>query len=43
MSNSNESFKKCCRREIIQIREDFNEDKNREDVLNSISKLCRKK
>ena len=43
MSNSNETFKKCCRCEIIQVIDNFNKDKNRKDGLNSICKLCRKK
>ena len=42
MSNSIETFKKCCRCEIIQVIESFNEDKNRKDGFNSICKLCRK-
>ena len=43
MSNSNETFKKGCRCEIIQLIEGFNKDKIRKDGLNSICKLCRKK
>ena len=43
MSNSNETFKKCSRFEIIQVIESFNKDKNRKDGLHSICKLCRKK
>ena len=43
MSNSNETFKKCSRCEIIQVIESFNKDKNRKDGLHSICKLCRKK
>ena len=43
MSNSNETFKKCYRCEIIQVIENFNKDKNGKDGLNSICKLCRKK
>ena len=43
MSNSNETFKKCYRCEIIQVIENFNKDKNRKDGLNSICRLCRKK
>ena len=43
MDNTNETFKKCCRCEIIQVIEKFNKDKNRKDGLNSICKLCRKK
>ena len=43
MSNSNETFKKCCRCEIIQVIENFNKDKIRKDGLNSICKLYREK
>ena len=43
MSNSNETFKKGYRCEIIQVIENFNKDKNRKDGLNSICRLCRKK
>ena len=43
MSNSNETFKKCYRCEIIQVIENFNKDKNKKDGLNSFCKLCRKK
>ena len=43
MSNSNETFKKCCRCEIIQVIENFNKDKNGKDGLNPICRLCRKK
>ena len=43
MSTSNETFKKCCRCEILQVIENFNKDKNRKGGLNCICKLCRKK
>ena len=43
MNNSNETFKKCYRCEIIQVIENFNKDKNRKGGLNSICRLCRKK
>ena len=43
MSNSNETFKKCCRWEIIQEIKNFNKYENRKDGLNSICKLSRKK
>ena len=43
MSNSNGTFKNCCRCEITQVIENFNKDKNRKDGLSSICKLCRKK
>ena len=33
MSNSKEILKNCCRCEIIQVIENFNEDKNRKDGL----------
>ena len=42
MSNSNEILKKCCRCEIIQVIENFNKDKNREDGLYPLFISCRK-
>ena len=42
MSNSNEILKKCYRCEIIQVRENFNKDKNRKDGLHSLCISCRK-
>ena len=42
MSNSNEILRKCCRCEIIQVRENFNKDKNRKNGLYALCISCRK-
>ena len=42
MSNSNETLKKCCRCENIQMIENFKKDKNRKDCLYPLCKNCRK-
>ena len=42
MSKSNEILKKCYRCEVIQVRENFNKDKNRKDGLHSLCISCRK-
>ena len=41
MSNSNESLKKSCRCEFIQLIENFNKDKYRKDGLYPLCMGCR--
>ena len=42
MINSNEILKKCCRYEIIQVIENFSEDRKSKDGLYPLCKYCRK-
>ena len=42
MGNSNESLKKCCRCEIIQVIENFSKDRKNKDGLYPLHKCCPK-